>query len=117
MASWPRSWRRACPRPSGLVTIAANLDIDAWSDHGGTPRLIDSLNPARQPPLTPSLYQRHYAGGRDSSVPAQVTRAGANPNAEVIVVPDYDHRCCWTTLWPSILATLDHDLPPPRPTR
>jgi hypothetical protein len=19
------------------------------------------------------------------------------------VVPDYDHRCCWTALWPSIL--------------
>ena len=105
------------PQTVGLVTIAANLDIDAWSDHGATPRLTDSLNPARQPPLPPSLYQRHYAGARDSIVPAQVTRAGVNPNAQIIVVADYDHRCCWTTLWPSILATLDRDLSLPRPTR
>ena len=105
------------PQTVGLITIAANLDIDAWSDHGGTPRLNDSLNPARQPPLTPSLYQRHYTGGRDASVPVQVTRAGANPNAQVIVVADYDHRCCWTTLWPNILATLARDLSPSRPSR
>ena len=105
------------PQTVGLVTIAANLDIDAWSDHADTPRLIDSLNPARQPPLAPSLYQHHYAGGRDSSVPVQVTRAGATPNAQITVVADYDHRCCWTTLWPTILATLNRDLPPTRPTR
>jgi hypothetical protein len=108
---------RRVPETVGLVTIAANLDIDAWSDHAGVPRLVDSLNPARQSPLAPSVYQRHYAGGRDETVPVGITQQGAAPGAELVVVPDYDHRCCWTTLWPSILATLDRDLPASRPRR
>ncbi len=105
------------PETVGLITIAANLDIDAWSDLAGTPRLVESLNPARQSPLAPGVYQRHYAGGRDEIVPMGITRRGAAPGAEVVVVADYDHRCCWITLWPSILARLDREIPPERSTR
>jgi len=101
------------PQTVGVITIAANLDIDAWTDALGTPRLTDSLNPARQPPLAPSVHQRHYAGGRDQVVPVEVTQRGAAPGAEVIVVADYDHRCCWATLWPSVLGTLECTLPSP----
>ena len=97
------------PETAGVVTIAANLDIDAWTDAQRTPPLTGSLNPARQPPLAPSVSQRHYAGGRDQVVPVQVTRQGAAPGAEVIIVADYDHRCCWATLWPSVLAALERD--------
>ena len=32
-----------------VVTVAANLDIDAWTDRHGYSRLSGSLNPARQP--------------------------------------------------------------------
>ena len=39
------------PETAGLVTVAANLDIDRWADLHGYPRLHQSLNPARQPPL------------------------------------------------------------------
>jgi pimeloyl-ACP methyl ester carboxylesterase len=99
------------PETVGVVTIAANLDIDAWSDFHGTPRLTDSLNPARQPPPAPRLYQRHYAGGRDQTVPVQITRQGVVPGADLAIVADYDHRCCWPALWPTILATLDRELP------
>ena len=95
------------PESTALVTIAANLDIDAWTDYHDTPRLVGSLNPARQPPLPARVAQRHYAGGRDQSVPVQVTRAGAAAGAEIIVIADYDHRCCWTARWPTLLGTLD----------
>ena len=105
------------PETVGVVTIAANLDIDAWIDVHATPPLTDSLNPARQPPLAPSIAQRHYAGGRDQVVPAQVTRQGAAPGAEVIIVADYDHRCCWATLWPSVLTALERDLSSRRLTK
>jgi pimeloyl-ACP methyl ester carboxylesterase len=101
------------PQTVELVTIAANLDVDAWSDYHGMPRLSGSLNPARQPAPAPSVRQRHYAGGRDEIVPVSITRRGAPPTAQLIVIADYDHRCCWVTLWPSILATLTPS-PPPR---
>ncbi len=55
-----------------VVTIAANLDIDAWAEHSGYSRLRGSLNPATQPPLPTHIQQIHLAGGRDLRVPAQV---------------------------------------------
>ncbi len=93
------------PATRTIVTIAANLDIDAWTDHHGQPRLTASLNPASRPPLRDSVLQRHYVGGRDRIVPATLmARAVQGPNAKLIIVDDYDHVCCWTERWPSIVA-------------
>ena len=94
------------PQTAGVVTVAANLDVDAWADRVGSSRLVGSLNPARQPPLPARVYQRHYLGERDRTVPVEVARR----NAEVVVVPGYDHRCCWTELWPKVLAELERGL-------
>jgi pimeloyl-ACP methyl ester carboxylesterase len=93
------------PETVGVVTVAANLDLRAWTDAQRASPLAGSLDPARQPRLSPTVYQRHYAGGRDRTVPVEVTRRGAG-GAEVVVVPDFDHRCCWRELWPSVLAHL-----------
>ncbi|RPH79249.1 MAG: alpha/beta hydrolase [Candidatus Rokuibacteriota bacterium] len=95
------------PETVGVITVAANLDIEAWADHQRSSRLVGSLNPARQPPLPPRVYQRHYAGGRDRTVPVEVTRRGAG--AELVVVTDHDHHCCWTRLWPAVLAELERE--------
>lgn len=96
------------PETVGVITVAANLDIDAWADDRRFSRLGGSLNPARQPPLPPGVYQRHYVGGRDRTVPLEVTRRSG---VELVVVADYDHRCCWTTLWPAVLADLARAAP------
>jgi pimeloyl-ACP methyl ester carboxylesterase len=90
-----------------LVTIAANLDIDAWADLHGYSPLSGSLNPARQPPVPARIRQRHYAGGRDEVIPREVVaRALADPNT-LIVIPSYDHRCCWEAMWPALLAEVE----------
>jgi pimeloyl-ACP methyl ester carboxylesterase len=94
-------------RTTDLVTVAANLDIDAWADLHGYSRLTGSLNPARQPPLPAWIRQRHYVGGKDRAVPTEVTRRGAVDPGTVIVVPAYDHTCCWETMWPTVLDALD----------
>jgi hypothetical protein len=99
------------PETVGVVTVAANLDIDAWADSQRASRLVDSLSPARQPPLPAAVVQRHYIGGRDETVPVEVARRGVTAGAQLVVVPDYDHRCCWTTLWPVVLATLGRAMP------
>ena len=94
------------PETAAVVTVAANLDIDAWALSRGARPFVGSLNPARQPALPASVLQRHYAGGRDEIVPPEVTRKGLNPGVPLTVIPDYDHRCCWEKLWPDLLADL-----------
>jgi hypothetical protein len=94
------------PETVAVITVAANLDIDAWADQQRSSRLADSLNPTRQPPLPAHVVQRHYVGGRDRTVSVEIARASVPAGADLVVVPDYDHRCCWTTLWPSALSRL-----------
>jgi hypothetical protein len=94
------------PETAAVVTAAANLDINAWAATRGARPFVGSLNPTGQPALPVAVVQRHYAGGRDEIVPPEVTREGLAPGVPLAVIPDYDHRCCWENLWPSLLADL-----------
>ena len=90
----------------GVVTLAANLDLAAWTAlHGYTP-LHGSLDPALQPALPPAVRQLHFVGGRDRQVPEAVVRSGlrAQPGAAVRVQAAYDHRCCWLADWPALVG-------------
>jgi hypothetical protein len=91
---------------AAVVTVAANLDIDAWTARHGYLRLAGSLNPTSQPPLPSHLYQRHYVGGRDRVVPPGIVSGGRFDPATIVLIPDFDHVCCWRRLWPSIIADL-----------
>ena len=92
---------------TAVVTVAANLDTDAWARRRGEDLSL-SLNPARRPPLPAALRQRHYIGDRDTVVPPDATAAvQKETSAAVIVVPGYDHVCCWQDIWPDVLADLD----------
>jgi hypothetical protein len=92
---------------SALVTIAGNLDIDAWTSlHGFTP-LTGSLNPA-DVRLSPALalHTTHLSGADDTSIPDAVIRHAAERiGGEVREVDGYTHQCCWQRLWPSVLLT------------
>lgn len=97
------------PRVKAVVTIAANLDIDAWTTLHGYLPLTESLNPADAPALSRSVLQLHYAGGRDRVVPPQLVAAAVETEvaATVAIVPEFDHVCCWRRHWPEILEELD----------
>lgn len=88
-----------------VVTIAANLDLDAWVDHHGYTRLGGSFNPATQPPLDRRIAQLHLVGGRDRRVPPATLALFQvrNPSARIKVIPDFDHHCCWSRSWPGII--------------
>ena len=92
------------PETTDVRTIAANLDIDMWTDLHGHERLDGSLNPAGLPPLPAAIRQRHYVGARDRLVPPQVTARAPIPRDSIVVVPDYDHVCCWRALWREVLS-------------
>jgi pimeloyl-ACP methyl ester carboxylesterase len=91
------------PETVGVVTVAANLDVDGWADLHGHSRLVGSLSSARCPPLPPRIYQRHYAGGRDQVVPPGIIAGGGVLPETLRVIPEYDHVCCWVELWPRVL--------------
>jgi pimeloyl-ACP methyl ester carboxylesterase len=87
-----------------VVTIAANLDTAAWAAYAWGGDLSGSLNPATLAPLPSHVRQRHYAGGADRIVPPRLTASAASRlGADLIVVDDYDHVCCWEALWPGII--------------
>ena len=90
---------------AGVVTVGANLDTDAWTQHHGYLPLTGSLNPAastaghRWPEI-------HLYGARDSVVPPATTAAyfARFPHAQQKVIDDNDHVCCWVEQWPALWA-------------
>jgi len=96
------------PQTQTLVTVAANLDIDAWTQLHQFSRLTGSLNPAQRPPLPASIKQTHYVGKRDANVPltivSQVSRR--QTNSSVRVMDNFDHVCCWEKEWTLILKNI-----------
>ena len=88
-----------------VITIAANLDTDAWAEYHGYSPLSGSLNPARQAPLDEDIRQLHLIGNQDARVPLASLTAylARNPRATLRVLPGFDHRCCWVEQWPDII--------------
>jgi dienelactone hydrolase len=98
------------PNTRAVVTLAGNLDTDAWALYHAYTPLSRSLNPATRPPLDPGIIQRHYLGSADHHVPPAVVKRFTDRSraGEVIEIPQFDHVCCWETIWPQILAEVDH---------
>lgn len=91
--------------PTTVVTIAANLDTEAWTRHHRHLPLNASLNPARDLPLNTALRQMHFLGENDQVVPAHTLAAyqARHPGATWLPQPGFDHRCCWVEAWPALL--------------
>ncbi len=93
------------PQVSSLVTVAGNLDIEAWAaNHRYTP-LYESLNPAKQPPLSANIRQLHLMGAEDQNIPPKLIQntISKQTNAKILVYPKYSHTCCWREVWPAVL--------------
>ena len=93
---------------AALVTLAGNLDPDAWARLHHYRPLTQSMNPAAQPPLATGILQLHYVGAKDRNIPPSLIEPEATrQNATVFqVIPGYDHDCCWEQQWVEILAQL-----------
>lgn len=96
---------------AAVLTVAANLDVAAWSRLHGYSTLNESLDPALLPPLDKRIKQIHAAGEQDKAVPPSVIKAYTQRqhNATVIVYDDFTHGCCWTEKWPALLNMLRAD--------
>ncbi|CAO3431344.1 alpha/beta hydrolase [Azospirillum endophyticum] len=90
---------------AALVTVAAPLDLAAWTAAKGLTPLAGSLDPAREAGLLVGLPQWHIAGGRDRVVPPDVISGfAARAGAPVRLVPGMEHDGDWPALWPELRA-------------
>jgi len=96
------------PQARALITVAANLDTDAWvGRHRYNADIVGaSLNPMRQPPLPPRIAQWHYAGTDDENIAwSWIEQFSARQlGAHFEKIEGFDHRCCWSRRWPALLA-------------
>ena len=99
------------PATVDVVTVAGNLDSEAWTRHHGYTPLRGSLNPAREAPLDVRVRQWHLVGGADAVVPPTLTERyiRAQPGATGVVFPSFSHGCCWARIWPGVLRAVTRD--------
>lgn len=91
-----------------LVTVAAPLDVAGWTTHHKVSPLTGSLVPDRRNARLQAVRQVHFVGADDDIVPTAVIRpfatsAGTTSPPTLIVVPGFDHVCCWAERWPELL--------------
>lgn len=96
------------PQVAGIMTLAGNLDVDAWTTLHGYTRLTSPGDVARMLGATRGIPQKHYFGGRDTNVPpALIDRISQRfPQGSLCVLPEFDHDCCWERHWPDLVKTL-----------
>lgn len=93
------------PETRAVITLAGNLDTDAWTQYHGYESLRDSLNPAQRPPLDKRILQLHLVGTDDDNIPPPMLLSATQRQwrAQVGTVEGFDHSCCWPQLWPTVL--------------
>lgn len=97
-----------------LITVAGNIDLDAWAKAHGFPAFKDRVNPAEQGDRLRVLPQIHFAGYRDSVIPLNISESFLKRIAPVrgrLVIKDEAHQCCWPMKWPTYLRELGDELP------
>lgn len=96
---------------AAVVTIAANLDVSAWTEYHGYLPLTGSLNPATMT-NTAAVPEIHLLGEDDEVVPLHTVQRyfERNPHSIVWKYPDHGHVCCWREEWPRILSRIDEQL-------
>ncbi len=89
-----------------VVTIGANLDIDAWCRLHHYTLLSGSLNPAVTVARREGLSVIHLVGAKDDNTPPWLVAAAARERGgePVRVIRRFDHNCCWDSIWSAVLA-------------
>lgn len=84
----------------GVITLAGNLNHEAWTQHHKYEPLVDSLNPISQPLRDSPIFRWHLAGSKDRNIPLVMTKDAVeqDPSAKLHIYPA-DHNCCWVDVW------------------
>ncbi len=93
---------------NSLITVAANLDHQTWTQLHRISPLTGSLNPVDYAERLSALEQHHLLGEDDRIVPRGVIdsyleKLGQESRPGIQLIPDFDHDCCWEKAWPELL--------------
>ncbi len=91
-----------------VVTLAANLDPEAWVAFHGFLPLEGSLSPVSAVPSPAAFRQLHLTGSEDARVPGVTVQryVERHPHARFLEIEGFDHICCWVEHWPQLLEDL-----------
>ncbi|HMU68346.1 MAG TPA: hypothetical protein PKE57_14415 [Cellvibrionaceae bacterium] len=91
-----------------VVTLAGNLDTDAWVKLHGYGPLDQSLNPAHQPLLPATVQRWHFAGAADINIPPPLIVPSCQRDrlARCEILPGVSHQTGWLEHWPQLLARI-----------
>ena len=92
-----------------LITVAGNLETAAWATQQHLSPLSGSLNPADAWQTLLNVPQLHFVGERDRVIDPALAiafqqRFPARQQPKVVIVPGFDHHCCWVEAWPGWMA-------------
>lgn len=104
------------PQVNAVVTVAGNLDVNAWVKHHRYTPLYGSLDPALQPPLPLTIRQLHLLGARDRVIPPKLVTGWIErqPAAKIWQFDSYTHSCCWKRQWHHVLNWVETGVSPVR---
>lgn len=97
-----------------LVTVAGNLDHLAWTSAKRISPLTGSLNPADFWQPLAGIRQIHLVGEKDQVMEVEFAqsyraRFPAGQQPEIMVIPDFDHHCCWARDWADLASRVIYD--------
>ena len=92
-----------------LVTVAANLDLAAWSGLHGLALPPQWQNPADIASVVAHIRQTHIAGAQDANTPPWLcrrflSRLGDTSRARCLVLDGADHHHGLAEVWPGVAA-------------
>ena len=91
-----------------LVTVAAPLDINAWTNYHHISSIDNSFDLTKEQMGDTHTCMLHLHGEKDAIVPPTVIetyrRNNIRKNVRFITVTEYHHSCCWVRNWPNFLA-------------
>jgi hypothetical protein len=87
-----------------LMTVAGNIDHQAWINAKQLSPLTGSLNPTDYWRELSTIEQIHFTGGRDPIIGTFVAQSykrhfSDDKNITIITLPNFDHHCCWVEQW------------------
>lgn len=94
---------RRLNRPVKVVTVNANLDHQAWTDHHRYSPLIGSLNPVLDRARNPEMQELHWYATDDRTVLQEWILGYCQKNQTPCRPVSGSHSEGWPTQWPRIL--------------
>ena len=91
-------------RPVKVVTIAANIDHQAWTEYHDYTPLQESLNPATDTARNPLMREIHWYGSDDKNVLPQWIQAYCRDRAVECRETHASHAGGWLPLWQQVLS-------------